>query len=241
MESNARDGVKYFLKLPNRFQDNIAAIYNWQHLLVGNEGGVIWIHGFSLEEINKVEVKSIPSIQRFYSQKGKLFPLGHALPVRNEPALLWTPIQRAIPIDLPKKNHNYFGLESKIKIAVTKSNAEQPASVLRIKTIDLQKHLETISSLRLRPLQWTLMGEDAFVFGNPMLPLPGVTYWMKAEFIIPAGYELSPPLITKIINNKINRNRENYILWTLDGSYQLIPKTGLNQLSRSSFRATFSK
>ncbi len=241
MESNVRNGVKYLLKVPMQHQDRLAAIYNWQHLFVGKEADVIWIHGFSSDEINQIEVKAIPGIQRYYTVNGKLFPLNHSLPIGNEPAMLWTPIQRAIQMDLPKKNHNYFGIAAKMKVSLIKSEVEKPAKVLRLSIDVLDKHLLSISALRMHPLKWIILGNEVLLYGTPMLPLPGNTYWIDEDFIIPTGFEINPPLMTKIINNKINTNKENYILWNQDGNYHLIAKTEFNQLSRSSFRATLSK
>ena len=226
------------MKVPVEFQDYLSGIYNWQHLSVGKVEDALWIQGFSDEEIEHVKVKSIPGIQRFYASKGKLFPLEHSLPIGNEPAMLWTPIQRAIQVDLPKKNHNLFEVNAKLKVSIVKSEQEQVATVLRVDGQAMKKHLMNISAIRMRQLKWTIIGNETLILGTPMLPLPGQTYWISQDFMLPTGYELSPPLLSKIINNKINTTKENFVLWDTEGSYSLIPKINFKELSRSSFRGS---
>ena len=86
----------YLARLSSKDINFLADVYNWDHLSIADEGGFLWIKGLTEEEIDSNFIKSIPSIERFYADKGKLFPYQKLLPVGNESSCLWTPLKRAI-------------------------------------------------------------------------------------------------------------------------------------------------
>ena len=202
MASNIEVDLRYFARIIEANLDQLAIVYNWEHLSVANEDGYIWIKDISVDEIDSVALKSILSLERFYAKEGKLYPLNKLLPIGNEPACLWTKIKRAIPLDLPSKNHNFFALEPNISIKIIPSD-EPKEAIIHLIDLDLFKeYVKTASTLRLRPLIWLILDDQALVVGTPLLPLPGKTFWKKESFIIPSGYNLELPSLSKAISKK---------------------------------------
>lgn len=151
---------------------------------------------------------------------------------------MWTAIKRAIHIDLPKKNYNFFGLEPSISINIIRSEEEHTSSILKIEIKTFVEYVKTASTLRLKENRWTVLEGFALVVGSPALPLPGKSYWKKGNFIFPTGYDLEFPLLQNAIDVKINPSRSLDILWSEDGTYSSIPKENFGDLSRSSVAKT---
>ena len=85
---------------------------------VGFDDDNVWISNFEQVQIESVLVKAIPNVTLYYSKNSKLFLLNSLLPSCKEPMLLWTPIERALPLKIHSFNHNYFGLDDKLSISI---------------------------------------------------------------------------------------------------------------------------
>ena len=238
MASDVEVNLKYFARIQEANLDQLAGVYNWEHLSVANEDGYIWIKDISEGEINSVALKSILGIERFYVKQGKLYPLHKLLPIGNEPACLWTKIKRAIPLDLPSKNHNFFDLIPCIKIKIIPSSEPREASIHLIDLSIFKEYIKTASTLRLSPMLWLVLDDRAMVVGRPLLPLPGATFWKSGSFIFSSGHELELPSLRNAINKKINPLNDYDVLWNADQSFVRIPKTAYSILSRSSVAKT---
>ena len=202
MAGNVDFNLKYFARIKEANLDLLVGLYNWEHLFVANEDGYIWIKDITADEIDSVPLKSILGLERFYVKQGKLYPYNKLLPIGNEPSCLWTKIKRAIHLDLPSKNHNFFRLEPSIEVKIVPSNEPKDASIHLIDLSLFKEYVKTASTLRLRPLLWAIIGHQAMVVGWPLLPLPGATYWKGGSFIIPTGYDLEIPSLINAINKK---------------------------------------
>ncbi|MDF1695566.1 MAG: hypothetical protein P1U56_07025 [Saprospiraceae bacterium] len=238
MGSNIEIHIDYLARLKSSDIDHLASVYNWEHLSLSDEGGYLWIKGLTEQEINSIEIKSIPSIEQFFTKKGKLFPLGKLLPTGNVPACLWTPIKRAIFLELPKKNHNFFEMEPSIDINIVPAEQTKQAVGHLIDWDLFVAYIKTASTLRLQPLLWTVLDGNAFVVGNPLLPLPGKTFWKHQSFLFPSGFDLELSSLTSAIQQKINPENEWDILWNVDSTYAYISKQSYEKLTRSSVALT---
>lgn len=239
MEKDTPSDLIYFLWIDEHYKNDLAHIRHWNNLKVAFDDNGIWLKDFDYVQINSVEVKSIPFKHIFYAKNGKLFPLNSLLPNRNIPSLLWTPISRALPVVLPSFNHNYFGITETVTLSLVPSNEEIEAKILITTMADLDKYIQNAPSIRLKNLFWAVLNTDqAFILGQPMLPILGEAYWQKEDFVIPVGYNFDNPILTKVLNNNINPQKEALIIWDSSNCYFLINKCDLRPLSLSSFRLT---
>jgi len=231
----------YFLEIKKEHKDFLGSIRHWDNLKTAFETDIIWIKDFSLEQINAAEIQQIPYKKVYELKEHLLFEKNSLLPSKKLPSgLLWTPILRALPVSLPKFNHNYFGIDQKLQISIKPSEAIKEAYALLVDYNELKLYIETAPKFRLEPLQWVVLDKSALILGNPLLPIKGNTYWLDHDFLLPTGYHFEWFALTKTIQEKLNPSGENLILWNLDNSYSTIPKTTIKQLSISSFRLTFS-
>ena len=239
MAENASDDLSYFVVVREENRDDLAALRQWGNLKAAFDEKLIWLKDLDYAQVNSTEVKSLPYKTIYYAKGGKLFPLHSALPLRNVPALLWTPIDRALPVKLPAFNHNYFGVHDKIQVKLVPSETEAEAEMMITHTDTLQHYLETAPAVRLQPLSWVLLDIDkALLIGKPLLPVTGEVYWKRGNHLLPAGFDFELFLLSDTVNSMINPESNAFIIWNPGSTYFLAEKSALQPLSLSSFRRT---
>ena len=237
MAQDAPGGLSYYLCIDHERKDDLARVRTWQNLKVGHEGNILWVKDLDYAQVHSIEIKSLPSKTIFYEQNNKLFYLDSRLPERTVPSVLWTPIDRALPVNLPSFNHNYFGVNSRIAIQLLPAETEAEGIALVTTLTILENYVESAPAIRMQMIRWNILGTDkALLIGKPLLPLPGDVFWQRKDFLLPAGFDFEFPLLTDLIHDAINPSSEYLTLWNQDNSYTLITKDEFVPLSRSSFR-----
>jgi MoxR-vWA-beta-propeller ternary system domain bpX2 len=240
MAENVTNHLIYYVAIAKEEKDNLAILRIWDNLKIASDDEFVWIKDFTEEQIHSIEVKSLPYKTVYYSIEGYLFLQNSLLPNRHIPSLLWTPIQRAIPIDLPSFNHNFFGINEKISIQITPSDYEKPVFALLVDIPILEQYIQQAPKIRFENLLWTIINQkNALILGLPILPLNGNTYSKHQNILVPLGFDFEYPEIALIWEKAINSDEKNWILWNTDNSYSLILKENFQPLSISSFRKSF--
>lgn len=239
MAENATNHLVNYAKLDSSMIEKLSEIRNWENISIAFEGKDIWLKGMRDDQTKSKELKCIPHIQLFYSQKGKLFPIGSMLPAGNEPSLLWTPIYRGIKVEIPNHNHNHFGINGNIPVKIIRSDEEKEAIGMITSLKTLEAFVLNSANIRLKNIQWVIINQDqAFLLGKPILPITGETYWRSGDFFLPTGYCLDLAFLSKDIDLKLNSNQLNLIIWDTDSKYFAIDKLQMAPLTISSFRKT---
>lgn len=237
MAEDAANDIEYLVQTHNSRTDDLGTIRHWDNLAVCFEGASVWVKGFVADQIHSIEVKSIPSIKRYYAARGKLFPLESVLPAGAMPSGLWTPIARALRVELPAFNHNFFGISEGMTPRLTPSGTVRDAAAMIVSLELLEPYMRTAPAIRLRSLRWAILdASDAFILGAPLLPLPGDVYWRRDDFFIPAGYDLELYLLHNSINRKINPDSVNWVVWHEHLPCFFIDKLDVQPLTISSFK-----
>jgi len=242
MAKHAANDLVYYLVIDEVHRDDLAAIRPWQNLKLAYDQAQIWVKDLSYVQVESPEVKCIPYKTLYYESEGKLCLLNSLLPDRRMPSLLWTPIERALPVKLPSFNHNYFGLDQKVALQLVPSEAEYDAEVMITNLDALETYMSKAPAVRSASLSWALLNNHkAFIAGIPMLPVDGDVYWRKGHFIIPAGYEFELEMLCHTMNDLLNPHNDSWILWNTDNTYALVAKEDMQPLSLGSLRATRQK
>lgn len=231
----------YFLEINKEHKEFLGTIRHWENLKTAYETNTIWVKDFSSEQINSAEILQIQYAKIFVLKENLLFEKDKLLPVKKLPSgLLWTPILRALPVSLPKFNHNFFGIDQKIKMVLKPSENVKEAYALLTDYEEAKSYILTAPKYRLEPLRWVVIDKKVLIIGTPLLPLKGDSYWFDNNFLIPSGYDFEWNVLTKILQKQLNPFEENIIFWNKDSSYSSILKNNIKELSISSFRLTFS-
>lgn len=236
MATNAANTVTYYLSLPASARAHLANIRHWEHLKLGEEQDTLWVKGFTMAEIKGTAVASIPFAQRYHEVGPKLHKLGSQLPERTAPAVLWTPISRALPVSIEQYNHNFFGLGQSLSMELKVWEQEEPIVAQMVVLDELKTYIEEAPELRLQPIKWLIVNDKALLLGKPLLPLMGTSYWKNASFLLPAGYNWSPSLLVEAYAKKLDPSNEYWTVVETDGSYFQIRKSYCKALSIDSFR-----
>jgi hypothetical protein len=238
MAGNTSNGVNYYLCLPVSHKHLLGALRNWENVKIGYNGDEIWLKDLEVFQAESTEVRTIPRKAVYYARDGKLFLKGSLLPERNIPSLLWTRLERGLQLSLPGHNHNYFGLNHRIEIKLIPSVTEQDAFASMISLKMLQGYLNNAPAVRTSDLRWTIIGDEAFIAGVPLLPLPGKVFWRRDNQLLPAGYDLELYTLSAKISKMIDPECEHWIIWMETGEHYLIPERAFAKLTRASFRST---
>jgi hypothetical protein len=237
MEKNTASNIVYYVLVNEQNKSDLANIRPWKNLKIAFDKDQIWIKDFDYVQINALALKSMPFKTVFYEQRGKLFLENSLLPDRNIPSLLWTPIERALPIELPRFNHNFFGIEEKISLNIVPSERETEA-VAMLTTLDaLRDYVETAADVRLKNLGWCIVNHtQVLILGKPLLPISGEVFWKKNDFLIPSGYDFDLHSLTSALNDVLNPDYTQWVIWDEQGDYFLIQKSDIQTLSIGSVR-----
>jgi hypothetical protein len=237
MAQNAADSLSYFIRVDESQVNTLAPLRQWNNLKLAFDETYIWVKDLDYAQVNSVEVRSIPYKTIYYLKQHKLYLLNSLLPDRNLPALLWTNIDRALPVRLPSFNHNYFGVTEKLSVSLVASDKEQEAEVMITTIAILQAYMESAPAIRLQPLSWVILNNDkACIVGKPVLPIKGDVYWKKGYALLPAGFDFELPLLADAINSSVNPDNHSLVIWHSDGTYALLDTDDFEPLTISSFK-----
>ena len=239
MAADSTNDISYFLSVEARYQDHLGNIRDWENLKMGKEGNLLWLKGFTEEQLSAMDLQTIPYKKMYYAKGAKLFEQGSLLPCRDQPALLWTAISRSLPLRLPDFNHNYFGIDNKVSVQLSQTAVEKDAFALICPLAELGNYLQTAPAIRLQPLKWVVINQkNALILGAPLLPIKGKAFWQNRDSLLPLGYDFELSILSSSINEALNPSRNNWLLWNEQHNYTNIPKELFQALSISSYRKT---
>jgi hypothetical protein len=232
----------YFLEINKKDVAFLGAIRNWENVKIAFNEQSVWVKDFLQEQLNATEIQQIPFHVIYQLRDNLLFKKGSLLPSKKLPSgLLWTPIVRALPVSMPKFNHNYFGIDQMLEIGLKPSEIIKEPYALLTDYNELQAYIETAPDFRLIPLKWVILGQKIVIAGNPLLPIKGDTYWLKDDFLLPAGFDFEWSVLSKTLQKSLNPLGQHIIIWNKNNSSFSIAKDKMKPLSISSFRLTFSE
>jgi len=243
MAKNSSNHITFIVSTNKDQLQELSQIRHFENLKVAFNGNEIWVKGFSLEQINSAEVKTLPFKSLYYLKDGLLFPKDSLLPYGKIPSmLLWTNINLAFALESPKQNHNFFGINSKVKLRIVPSEIEQETTAILVKLDSNTKNtIENAPAFRLNHLNYTIINNQfLLIIGTPVLPIKGHGFWLKNGFLFPNGYDLEFPILLPKLKSKLNPSNSYYVLWQQNNSYSLIGKNNFQPLSISSFRLSIS-
>lgn len=242
MAEYAADNITWYLLTDEAHKDDLAGIRQWPDLKAGTDGHEFWVKGFDYAQVHSVELKSIPFATVFYEQQGKLFLQNSRLPHRNMPSVLWTPIDRALPVRLPSFNHNYFGTDSRVQVSLVPSDKETTATAVIVTIEALEQYIITAPAVRLQPINWALLDQThALLAGWPLLPVQGTAFWQRKDILLPAGFDFDLHILADVVNETLNPGFHNWLVWQADNTYFPVSKKDMQPLSLESFRSSTAR
>lgn len=229
--------MNILLQIAHQYVHFLGGIRDWQNLTVAKADDSYWVRGFTEAQLERLELRSIPYMQLFEKKGDLLFPMGEALPNTSYPEFHWIPIDQAITVELPTFNHNYFGQEEEVMVRIVPSDKQEEECLLLTTWEDLRACVSTLPAIRMEGLEWMVLDrENVMIFGSPVLPVRGKTYWMCGRSILPVGYQFEYPGLLHQVAIKAEIGASEWLFWQEDQSCSIIQRDHLRPLSRSSVR-----
>jgi hypothetical protein len=242
MAEDPSNDVIYFLEIGRLHLDYLGPVRHWSQLRIAAAEDAYWVMGLTAEQLESTGIRSIPLKKLYYmrdDQPQLLFPIGGAVPGKRLPSdLQWTPLEKAMPLEYPSYNHNYFGLSDKLAVRLVASSNEEETVAMLVSARLLGDYIQTAPAVRLGPLSWVIVDDQALVLGRPLLPLPGKSYWRRGNHLLPSGLDLELPVLAETLDRELNPDGSSWLMWDENNEYLLIQKMACRPLSISSFRLT---
>ena len=240
MAEDPSNDVIYFLEIGKPHLDYLGPVRHWSQLRIAAAADAYWVRGLTAAQLESPGIRSIPLKKLYYMRDGQsqlLFPIGGAVPVKRLPSdLQWTPLEKAMPLEYPSYNHNYFGLSEKLSVRLVASSQEEEPVALLVSVRLLGDYIPTAPAVRLGPLSWVIADDRALVLGRPLLPLPGQPYWRRGNHLLPAGLDLEWPVLAETLDRELNPDGDCWLIWEEHGGYLAFQRRAFRPLSISSFR-----
>jgi hypothetical protein len=240
MAKDSSERIKEFwAELPRADEDFLGSIRDWKNVQVALENDVIWLKGFTDEQAVSPEIQQLPNFLLYELREGLLFRKDTLVPSKKvRTALLWTSIDKALRLTFLPSNQNFFGIDEKIEVQLKPSEEEQPAIALLSPIAEIKEIIIALPKFKLEKLDWIVINDKALFLGNPLLSLPGKTFWTKNGHLLPTGFDFEFKNLSSLLQRKYNADQDQWLLWNEDGSVLPINKNDFRKLSLSSFRLT---
>jgi hypothetical protein len=240
MAKDSSERIKEFwAELPRADEDFLGSIRDWKNVQVALENDVIWLKGLTDEQAVSPEIQQLPNFLIYELREGLLFRKDALVPSKKvRTALLWTSIDKALRLTFPPSNQNFFGIDEKIEVKLRPSEEEQPAIALLSPIAEIKEIIIALPKFKLEKLDWIVINDKALFLGNPLLSLPGKTFWTKNGHLLPTGFDFEFKNLSSLLQRKYNADQDQWLLWNEDGSVLPINKNDFRKLSLSSFRLT---
>jgi hypothetical protein len=104
-----------------------------------------------------------------------------------------------------------------------------------------ETYVSTAPLVRLQHLYFAVSeNSEALIIGTPNIPLPGKTYILGDNILLPAGYEFDPPAITSLVATTLNPMNDGILLFHENGHWEKIKFDCFVPATRSAVRLTNS-
>lgn len=239
MATDPANDIAYVLETGISNSSYLGNIRHWENLKGAIDGETIWIRDITPEQAERPEIQSIPFKSLYYQRDQLLFLKGSLLPIkRMRSVLLWSPLDRILPVSMPRLNHNFFGVGAKVQVSIKPSGVEHTPTAMLADLGMVRQYVDTAAKVRLQNQSWIGIDDHILLLGTPLLPIKGQSYWRIGNMLLQTGFDFEFPVLYNLIEQQIDPSGSHMILWQ-NGSYVLIRQSDLRPLSISSFRLTY--
>lgn len=202
----------------------------------------IWLRGDAADERTQKLLLQLPGAQRFeVLSSGDLRPLGSRLPGGRLPAGVWKQLKDWGQIELPAAAFA-ARIDARIPLKLVRTTGASQANVLATTLAEWAAYGGTAPQVRLRRWRFAVSAEGAvIVHGNPLPPLPGVSYVEQSSVAVPCGWGWSPAVEAELLRNAWNLAPDDLALVAADGTWEHLRGDQFVHATRSAIRDSATK
>ncbi|WP_440133369.1 hypothetical protein [Chitinophaga sancti] len=194
----------------------------------------IWVKGMADHAFRQLPALRTWKLDAF----NRLFVHGALTPDLPLPGLEWQPLTEFIPVSLPASGlPAYVTSKHAVKLAPCQRDEESFAILTEMRV--LETYIASAPQIRLRHLRFAASANArVLVAGVPLPPIPGTSYTLRDRLLMPAGYDFDPPVIRSLLIEKMEAARTHFLLFHVNGQYEMLPDTSFLHVTRSAVRLT---
>jgi len=208
-------------------------------VLVGATEDGVWLRGERLTEELELELRKLPSAQRFsIGESGALTPEGARIPRGRLPDVRWQPLSAWLT-PAPQSPALAGRTDRRIAMRLVRADYEAPATVLVTGIAEWSAYASSAPLVRLRRLRFaTAVDGRTAVRGDPLPPLLGRRYVERGGVAVPCGFRLSPEVDAATVRLLLEIEADDLALFHEDGSWERIAAAEFVAATRTAARAT---
>lgn len=200
----------------------------------------IWLRGIPAGEPDP-KISQLPAVQTYFMDKQeRLFEPGTLTPTATLPPLEWQPLVSFIKVTLPiSALPGVMGKPQRVKLA---RHSHMVDSTALLTTLEAWEEYATSAPLiRLQHLYFAVSeNNEVLIVGAPLVPLPGKSYSIKNNILLPVGYDFDPPVIAELVAAELNPENDGLLLFHQNGHWEKIRMDCFVAATRSAVRLTNS-
>jgi hypothetical protein len=206
---------------------------------VGRRDGVLWLRGATSDESINLELRKLPSMERYeILDNNRLRPSRSLIVSETLPELSWKPLRQWLQLEMPEAV--YSGVPTgRVSLVLRRAASEQEAGILLVNLRDWAAYAVRAPLIRLRHLVYAVNGRgQALVRGKPLPSLPGEQFVDHGGLAVPVGFHWSPSVDVEVVKQAFGIGDNQLVLWRADGSLSSIAREQLVPVTRSGVRLT---
>ncbi len=197
----------------------------------------IYIRGIAPAEQKNPKLLALPiKTIGLMDEQGSIFKLNELTPFAKLPEVEWVPLTSFLKVEIPSSPLAAI-VENEISIHLKPSGIQEEPIAIMTDLATFASYAENISNVRLSSLKFAMSNiGEVFIIGKPMLPLPGQVFWQKRSIFIPVGHDLEWGLFVDEIEEKLNPEKLDLIVFYKNNQFEKINKNYFQQGSRGAVK-----
>jgi hypothetical protein len=221
----------------------LGSVRTFPGLLAARSGEEIWVRGIPTGKPDK-KISVLPAKHTYFiDEQERIYAPGALTPSDTLPALEWVPLLSFIKVTLPVSALPGVLEESQlVKLVRTEGNVIIPENDALLTPLETwETYVSTAPLVRLQHLYFAVSeNSEALIIGTPNIPLPGKTYTLRNNILLPAGYDFDPPTIASLVAKALNPVNDGILLFHENGHWEKIRFDCFVPATRSAVRLTNS-
>ncbi|GAB1447783.1 hypothetical protein MASR2M44_07820 [Bacteroidota bacterium] len=232
MDGIAAGLAPIYLKFPAKHRERLYQLASCKGLQLALDADWIWLKGFALDDMNNHQINSLPHRTWYQEYQGKLLEPGKRLFDALPSNLAFEPLENVLDLELQIQIQEPSQHDFQVINNLVPTETIQPSCALLLDKKQLEKALREFTEIRFSKLTGIQINNQFLLVGQPLLPLPGKSYWQYHDLLIPAGYTFRWTFLMDKLSKKCSLNGKNLALFEPSGNWIAIPKSDLKPLHR---------
>jgi len=226
------------LLLETKYAESLGALRNVPHWRAAAKGEQTWLRGPIDNGVFQRSLNSLPLVASYFlDAENRLFPKGKKTPVMQMEQFDWLPIAEFLPVTLPVSAMP-GKIKEKVELKLSRSAKQQDPAALRTTLKEWINYAGAAPLIRLQQLRFAVSASGVvLVVGTPLPAIKAQVFWAHDNLLLPAGFDFDPPIPLNLLNAGLGKDKNEMIVFDINGNREHIPVSCFNAAKRSVIRS----